>query len=144
MRGLTVSKISDALAQVPLFRELPKKAIERIEKLAHPRTFEKDHVIVKEGDEGVGFFLITSGRVQVTRGDTTLASLGPGEFFGEMALLDNYRRSATVTAAEPTETIALLRSDFIAELRSNPDLAESMLKLMSRRVRELDEKLAAV
>lgn len=139
-----MSTIADALAKVPLFRELPKKTLGRIEKLAQPRKFGKDHAIVKEGDEGVGFFLITTGRVQVTRGSTTLATLGPGDFFGEMALLDNYRRSATVTATEPTETVALLRSDFIAELRGNPDLAEPLLKLMSRRVRELDERLAAV
>lgn len=99
---------------------------------------------MKEGDEGVGFFLIMSGKVQVKRGNTTLATLGPGDFFGEMALLDNYRRSATVTATEPTETIALLRSDFIAELRSNADLSESLLKFMSRRVRELDDRVAAV
>lgn len=139
-----MSKISESLAQVPLFRELPKKTLDRIERLAHERSFKEGSAIVKEGDEGVGFFMIVNGKVQVTRGGTTLATFGPGDFFGEMALLDNFRRSATVTAVEPTDTIALLRSDFIAELRSNPDLAESMLKLMSRRVRELDQKLAAM
>jgi len=99
---------------------------------------------VKEGTEGVGFFLITSGKVSVSRGGVDLASFGAGEFFGEIALLDNYRRSATVTAAEETEVIALLRSDFTAELRGDAELAVRMLVLVARRLHNADERLAAM
>jgi CRP/FNR family cyclic AMP-dependent transcriptional regulator len=134
--------IPDDLAKVPLFRDLNKKALERLAKVARPRNFRSGEQVVKEGDEGVGFFLINSGKVDVTRGGTHLNSLGAGQFFGEMALLDNYRRSATVTASEPTACLGIMRSDFIAELRGSPDIAVEMLTLMSRRIRELDQRLA--
>ena len=137
-----MSATMDALKQVPMFRDLNKKALERLERIARQRTFNAGDVIVKEGDEGVGFFLITGGRVAVTKDGHELSTLSTDQFFGEMALLDNYRRSATVTATEPTKCLAMLRSDFIAELRSNADLGVEMLVLMSRRVRDADERLA--
>lgn len=136
-----MSTTMDSFAHVPLFRDLDRKALERIERAARQRSFKAGEAIVKEGDEGVGFYLIASGKVSVTRGGTQLNSLGAGDFFGEMALLDNHRRSATVTATEPTECIVVHRADFVAELRANPDLAIDLLALMSRRLRELDEKL---
>ncbi len=137
-----MSSTMDALVHVPMFRDLNKKALERLDRIARQRTFNTGDVIVKEGDEGVGFFLIASGKVAITKDGHELGTLGVNEFFGEMALLDNYRRSATVTATEPTKCLALLRSDFIAELRSNADLGVEMLVLMSRRVRDADERLA--
>ena len=136
--------ISDALAKVPLFRDLDKKGMERLEKMARARTFKAGDMIVKEGDEGVGFFLINSGEVEVARGGAHLATLRAGQFFGEMALFDNYRRSATVTAKSATECVAMLRSDFVAEVRGNADLAVAMLSVMARRVHEADERLAAL
>ena len=137
-----MSSTMDALTKVPMFRELNKKTLERLERIARQRTFNTGDVIVKEGDEGVGFFLISSGKVTVTKEGKELTTLGVNEFFGEMALLDNYRRSATVTATEPTKCLAMLRSDFVAELRANADLGVEMLTLMSRRVRDADERLA--
>ena len=132
----------DALAAVPMFRDLPKKSLERIEKFARQRNFQAGDTIFKEGEEGVGFFLVTNGTVSVTRGGTEIAKVRDGGFFGEMALLDNHRRSATVKADSAVECIALMRSDFLAELRNNPDLAVEMLSVLSARVRELDERLS--
>jgi CRP-like cAMP-binding protein len=132
----------EALQKVPIFQDLPRKSLDRIAKFARPRAFRSGDVIFKEGEEGVGFFMITDGKVQVTRGDATLATLNDGGFFGEMALLDNHRRSATVKAIADTNCLAIMRSDFLAELRNNPDLAVEMLGVMSRRVRELDERLS--
>ena len=137
-----MASTADSLAQVPMFQDLPKKALERLERITRERSFKPGETIVKEGDEGVGFFMITTGKVDVMRGGAKLNTLGPGDFFGEMALLDNHRRSATVTAAEATTTLAMLRSDFIAELRANADLAIEMLTMLSRRLRESDAKLA--
>jgi CRP-like cAMP-binding protein len=137
-----MSAIRDSLVQVPLFRDINKKGIDRLEKIARTRTFRPGEEIVKEGDEGVGFFLLTKGSAEVVRGDTQLASYGPGDFFGEMALLDAHRRSATVRAKEPTECIAMSRWDFVSELRANPDLALEMLAVMSRRLRDADTRLA--
>ena len=132
----------DALAAVPMFRDLPKKSLERIEKFARQRNFQAGDTIFKEGEENVGFFLVTNGTVSVTRDGTEIAKVRDGGFFGEMALLDNHRRSATVKADSAVECIALMRSDFLAELRNNPDLAVEMLSVLSARVRELDEKLS--
>ncbi len=132
---------ADLLEKVPIFRDLPKGSMNRLEKLANTRSYQAGQEIVKEGDEGVGFFLISDGKVEVTRKGVSLATLGQGSFFGETALLDHHRRSATVRAIEPTSCITLLRSDFIAELRANPDMAIAMLQMMSRRLRELDEKV---
>ena len=138
-----MSTTLDSLARVPMFRDIPKKGLERLERITRERSYKAGDTICKEGDEGVGFFLISSGKVEVTRAGHHLAALAVGDFFGEMALLDNHRRSATVTAVDPTVCLAMLRSDFIAELRSNADLAVEMLSLLSRRLRELDERLAA-
>jgi CRP-like cAMP-binding protein len=132
----------ETLQNVPLFRDLNRKSIDRIAKFARPRSFRAGDVIFREGEEGVGFFLITRGKVDIKRGETNIAEIGNGGFFGEMALLDNHRRSATVTAIADTDCLAIMRSDFLAELRNNPDLAVEMLGVMSRRVRDLDEKLS--
>ena len=129
------------LADVPLFRDLNKRALDRIEKVVRERNFKAGETIVSQGDEGVGFFLITDGQVKVVRDGNDLATLGSGDFFGEQALLDNYRRSATVTAVAPTKTLAIMRSDFIAEVRANPDIAVEILAVMSRRLREVEDKL---
>jgi CRP/FNR family transcriptional regulator len=76
----------DALAAVPMFRDLPKKSLERIEKFARQRSFQAGDVIFKEGEEGVGFFLVDKGTVSVLRGGTEIAKVSAGGFFGEMAL----------------------------------------------------------
>jgi CRP-like cAMP-binding protein len=134
--------VVDTLARVPLFQDLPRKSLDRIAKTIRTRNFKAGDTIFKEGEEGVGFFIISKGKVEVTRAGTHLATQGPDGFFGEMALLDNHRRSATVKALEDTECLAIMRSDFLAEVRNNPDLAIEMLAVMSKRIRELDEKLA--
>lgn len=136
-----MSTTEELLAKVPLFCDLPKGAIKRLERLAHPRSYRAGQEIFKEGDEGVGFFLITEGKVEISRAGQLLNTLRSGDFFGEMALLDHRRRSATVKALEPTNCLGMLRSDFVAELKANPDLAIDMLAVLSRRVRELDERL---
>lgn len=133
---------ADTLARVPMFRALDRRALDRLERITRQRSYKPGDAIVREGDEGVGFFLITRGKVDVVRGGTHLNTLGEGDFFGEMALLDNHRRSATVRATEPTTCLAMLRSDFLAELRANADIGVEMLAYMSQRLRELDARLA--
>lgn len=137
-----MSAVQDALAKVAMFRDLDKKQLARVERIARERTFKGGETIIKEGDEGVGFYLLLSGSVDVTRGGAKLASLRAGDSFGEMALLDNYRRSATVVARDAVSALVLLRSDFMAELRNDAGLAVEMLVMMSRRLREADEALA--
>src|SRR5690606_29346905 len=111
-----------ALKRVPLFRDLDQAALSRLEKMARERIFDTGDTIVRQGDEGTGVYVILAGGVDIVRDDRQLATMGPDAFFGEMALLDNYRRSATVRATEPTRCLVIPRSDFLAELRANNDL----------------------
>jgi CRP/FNR family transcriptional regulator, cyclic AMP receptor protein len=128
-------------ASVPLFRGLTKKDLDRLDTVAYERDFPVGAEFVKEGEAGVGFFMIVRGRAEVRRGDHVLAELKPGSYFGEMSLLDDQRRSASVRAIEATHCLGLSRWDFLAEIRSNPDLAVELLKSLSRRIRALEEDL---
>jgi len=124
------------LMKVPLFRELPGRQMESIARSLRERVYEPGSVIVKQGDPGLGFFLITQGRVEVTHENHHVRDLGPGEFFGEMALMEERPRSATVTAKERTTCLQLVRWDFRALLKENPDLAVKMLEVVVQRLRE--------
>jgi CRP-like cAMP-binding protein len=139
--------IEDTLAQVPLFSQLSRRDLKRLAKGTVTRQFSKGHVIVKEGDQALGFYLIRSGRAEVVKGaegsnPQVLNTLGPGDFFGEMALLDGYLRSASVRALEDIECLVLSRWDFLAELRTSPFIAVQMLPVLSRRLREIESHLA--
>ena len=136
----------DVLASASLFSELSRRDLKRLAAATITRAYKKGDVIVKQGENAVAFYLITKGRVSVVRGaegesQTALAALGPGEFFGEMALLDSYPRSASVVAVEDTECLVLSRWDFTAELRSNPNIAVQMLPVLSRRIRKLQQDI---
>jgi len=140
-------RIEDTLAQVPLFSELDRRALGRLAKGTVKRQFAAGDVIVKEGEQAVAFFYLLSGRVEVVKGaegasPKVLRTMGPGDFFGEMALLDNYLRSATVRALEDTECLQLWRWDFLYALRTNPHIAAEMLPVLSRRLRETNAELA--
>lgn len=137
----------DTLAKVPLFSQLSRKDLKRLARGTVGRRFSKGDVIVKEGDQAIAFYMISSGRAEVVKGQQgskprVLNKLGPGEFFGEMALLDGYLRSASVRALEDTECLVLSRWDFLAELRSSPSIAVQMLPILSRRLRDAEAQLS--
>jgi CRP/FNR family transcriptional regulator len=139
--------IEDTLSQVPLFSELNRRALRRLARGTVSRRFGKGDVIVREGEQAVAFFFVLSGRVEVVKGaegpsPKVLNTLGPGDFFGETALLDSYLRSATVRALEDTECLELWRWDFLYALRTNRHIAFEMLPVLGRRLRETDEQLA--
>ncbi|MDQ7857769.1 MAG: cyclic nucleotide-binding domain-containing protein [Armatimonadota bacterium] len=124
------------LVNVPIFKDLPARSLESIARSMRERTYEKGAVIVRQGDPGVGFFLITDGVVEVSHDGHHVRDLGAGEFFGEMALMEERPRSATVTAKERTRCLQLVRWDFRAVLKENPDLAVRMLEVVVQRLRE--------
>lgn len=130
------SSYVEYLKKVPIFDKLPAKELESIARSLKERVYEPGTAIVKEGDPGVGFFLITKGRVEVSHRDHRIRDLGPGEYFGEMALMEERPRSATVTAKERTTCLQLVRWDFRALLKENPDLAVRMLEVVVQRLRE--------
>ena len=141
------SPTSGGLASVDLFRDIERKDLQRLEQLAKRRSYEPGQVIIRENEGGIGFFLITSGRVRVMlQGregeERELATMGPGQTFGEMALFSDWaRRSATVTAVEPTECLVLHRLDFLAHLRKHPDIAIRLLDTLSRRLNAAQQQL---
>jgi len=136
--------LEDTLAIAPLFSELSRKDLKRLATATIVREYKKGETIVKEGDVAVAFYLIRAGRVDIIQGKggksaRVLATLGPGDFFGEMALLDSYPRSASALAKEATECLVLSHWDFMAELRTNPYIAVGMLPVLSRRLREAQQ-----
>ena len=138
--------IEDTLAQVPLFSQLSRGALRRLARGTISRRFGRGDVIVKEGEQAVAFYLVLSGKVEVVKqaeGATPRVQgvLGPGDFFGEMALIDDYPRSATVRALEDTECLELWRWDFRYELHRSPSIAVEMLPDLSRRLRQSNAQL---
>lgn len=126
----------DYLRKAPIFKGLPARELEFIARSVKERVFEPGTVIVKQGDPGVGFFMIVDGRVEVIHDNHKIRDMGPGEFFGEMALMEERIRTATVTATERTRCLALVRWDFRALLKENPELAVRMLEVVVQRMRE--------
>jgi CRP-like cAMP-binding protein len=131
----------EALKKAALFSNLQKGALERIASVTNERSYKPGDVIIKEGDRAVAFFVIVEGKVEVLRGDTSVATFGPGDFFGEMALFEGYPRSSTVKAVTETKCLVLTQWDFMAELRSEPSIAVEMLPIMARRLRAVDARL---
>ena len=136
----------EALRNVPLFADLESADLRRLARILVPRHYEAGEVILKEGDEAVGFFVVSSGKVRVVKdlGDDkeqTLATLTSGEFFGETALLDGYPRTASVQAVEKTECLALTRWDFMSELKGSPTIAVEIVRVLARRLRQTDASL---
>ena len=132
----------ETLKKVPIFAKLEDKHLKQLAGIMVPRKFAAGDVVVKEGDAGAGVFLISSGQVEVVKGDDVLNTLGPGEFFGEMSLFEGFPRSATVRAMEDTECLAMTRWDFRAELSQHAEIAVAVLETVVRRLREADAKLS--
>jgi CRP/FNR family cyclic AMP-dependent transcriptional regulator len=134
-----------------LFADLPGGKVEALAKLARVAVYPEGDEIIEEGaefdEETDGIFIVISGVVEVRMGATDrdegrlLMRFGPGEFFGEMALLDGRPRSASVFAAEETQCLVLHRWDFLREVRKNPDIAIEMLAVLSGRLRAMNEAL---
>jgi CRP-like cAMP-binding protein len=145
----TMSTAIDALRAVPLFRDVPEPDLRAIAQLVRERKVPKSTLIISEGDPGDALSIILSGQVKVTviaedGREVILAVLGPGAFFGEMALLDDEPRSAHVISMEDTALLQLRREDLRARLRLAPDLAISLLRELSRRLRPADHTITSL
>lgn len=133
------------LASVDLFAQFTRKDLARIGRAVVERKYKKGETIVKEGEQAVAFFVVSKGKVEVTKGSGAkkqkLNVLDPGSVFGEMALLDGGPRTATVVALQDAECLVLSRWDFVAELRTNPQMAVAMLPILSKRLRQANERI---
>ncbi|HEX2358559.1 MAG TPA: Crp/Fnr family transcriptional regulator [Solirubrobacterales bacterium] len=138
--------VIDLLRRVPLFSELSQPELERIAQVAVPRRYPADTRIVHEGDPGDACYIVRSGSCRVTREHPdgraiTLANLGPGAIFGELAMIDGQTRSASVEATEETELLALPARDVRALIRSHAEMGEKLVVALTRRLRAANERL---
>jgi CRP-like cAMP-binding protein len=135
------------LARVPVFEQLGPEDLERVAGVAVPRRFDAREVVFREGDDSDTCYVVRTGRARAVRdhGDgrqITLAQFGPGDIFGELALFDTERRSATVDAVDDLEVVAVLGSDMRSLMRRHPDIAVKLVIALGRRLREANERLA--
>jgi CRP/FNR family transcriptional regulator, cyclic AMP receptor protein len=139
-RKRTLQADSSTLAKAPLFAGLPKRHQRRLAQLMDQVNYASGRVIVEAGLPGRAFFVIAAGRVKVYAGKVTsgraLARLGPGQFFGEMAMLDGGPRSATVVADGPVTALRLTRSNFLRMISQEPTVAVAIMAGLAERLRK--------
>ena len=130
----------EALRRVPFFEDLTPEDLSRIAKIGQRRRFDAGSAIVTKDEAGEGLFVILEGSARVEAGGK-VHTLGPGTFFGEMALLARKPRSATVTAVEPVEVLMLEAMYFRPFLIKNPSVAVTILEGVVDRLREVQERV---
>ncbi len=135
-----LERIAEILGKVPLFESLNKRQLQNLARIFIDRQCQAGEVIVPQGREGYGFFIVASGKAEAVRerADGTKSvvnTFGPGDFFGELALLDNGPRTASVIAVEPTECLILPRENFLGVLRRDGEMAVAILTELAKRFR---------
>ena len=136
---LTRDRKADLLSAARLFDGVDAEGMARIAEVAVEVEFPADHVIARQGEIGTGFFVIVSGAARVVRDGAVIARLGPGDFFGELSVLDGQPRLAQVLADGPTVCLALATWDFEAVLLEEPRVTLAILRGVARRLRDLTE-----
>ena len=136
----------EALARAPLFSDLKSGVLDILARSVKVRRFAPGELVVKEGEDAVAFYVLCEGKAEVVKrleqeGEQVVGHLSEGDFFGEMALLDGFPRSASVRAVSDCECLLLVRWDFLALVRTSPDVALAILPVLSRRLRECEEQL---
>ena len=139
---LTHDRRTELLAGCPLFRGIDASGLAGLADLATSVDFPAGHVIARQGEIGTGFFVVIDGMVRVVRDGAVVARLGPGEFFGELSVLDGQPRvaqmprNASVVAEAPTTCLALASWDFEKVLLEQPALTLSILRGVATRLRD--------
>ena len=144
-----MSNIKELLKSFPLFSDLSDEDLSDIEKIVKIKRFGKNEIILYQFDPGDSLYIISRGKVKVVLfskdgKEVLLSNLGPGEFFGEMSLLDGLPRSASVVALEDSEVLVLNRKDFLELIRNLPEIALRILTEMSKRLRSADQKIGSL
>jgi len=146
-RAADAADVLELLGRVPVFETLEHDDLERIATVAVPRSFAPGQMVFGEGDESDTCYIVRSGQARAIRrhadGRTiTLATFGPGDFFGELAMFEDERRSATVEAIEETEVVGVLGGDMRRLMSEHPDIAVRLAIALGRRLRETNERLS--
>lgn len=127
----------EALKRAPLFEGLSKKELTQLARVSEDMEVPEGTVLTKEGDLGHEFFVIVEGETQVKRKGRSLGARGPGDFIGEIALLEQVRRTATVTAKTPLRVFVLTSKDFHHLLEENPKVERKVLRTLAKRIADL-------
>jgi CRP/FNR family transcriptional regulator, cyclic AMP receptor protein len=146
LKSMQHQEIVDALKAVTLFASLSQRFLQGIAKACTERTFESGDVIVKQGNPGIGLFVIVDGKVKIVKtnekGDRLeLATHGAGEVIGEMSVLDGANRSADVVAVDETRCLVLSAWDFKSFMETHPEVALDILPVVVKRFRETNTAL---
>ncbi len=137
------------LEKVPLFSGLSDPSLEHLLQATNRKAYPKDSILVEENDPGETLFMILEGRVKVTNigpdgKEVILSVLGPGEFFGEMSILDEEPRSANVVTMEKTEMMLLRRKEFLSLLENNKEILSKLLSTLSGRLRHANAQIKSL
>jgi CRP-like cAMP-binding protein len=136
---LTHDRKAELLTAAPLFAGVDADGLRALAERVVEVDYPKGAVIARQGDVGTGFFVVATGSVEVIRDGVVIATLGPGEFFGELSVLDHLPRTAQVIAAEPTTCLGLASWEFEAAVRAHPSVALSVMRGLASRLRGLTE-----
>jgi CRP-like cAMP-binding protein len=142
LRGSETNAIVGMLQKAPLWSGLNEKELKVIARSFKELKYESGDIIVRKGEAGVGFYLMAEGTVEVRSDGKVLSRLGPGQFFGEMALLDGQPRSADVVALEPSKCLALTSWSFKSIVSNHPKMALKLLEESTRRSRTNTQNLS--
>jgi CRP-like cAMP-binding protein len=128
----------DLLQRIPLFSGFDRRRMERLGMLADEVDVPAGKVLMRQGESGSDMMVVVRGSVAVERDGNRLNTLGPGDFFGEIALVDGGPRTATVTAAEPTTLLVISHRDFHSMMDEFPEVASQVMNALANRVRHLE------
>jgi CRP-like cAMP-binding protein len=131
---------AESLKQVPLFKDLSSRDLKQLAGAMNERTYNAGREITTEGESGLGFFVVADGTATVTVDGKTRRQLGPGDHFGEMALIDGGRRSAQVTAETELTCYGMTAWNFKPFLKDHPDLVWALLQTLVARLREVEAR----
>jgi CRP/FNR family cyclic AMP-dependent transcriptional regulator len=138
--------MADTLKDIPLFSGIDDESLQYLEKVAVKKSFPKNTILFSKGDETDSLYVIKSGTVKALiideEGKEMILSIHrPGEYFGEMSLIDKEPRSATLITKEPTELLIIHRKDFMKVFNSNPDMVYDLFKILLKRLRRATDKV---
>src|ERR1700689_1302207 len=144
---MSADDLLELLGRVPVFSTLESADLERIAAVSVPRTFGPGQVVFREGDASDTCYVVREGHARAirTHGDgrtITLATFGPGDIFGELAMFEDERRSATIEAIEPTSVVGVLGPDMRRLMKEHPEIAARLVIALGRRLRERNERLS--
>lgn len=140
---------TNILKDVPIFSDLKENALNHILELGVLKIYNKDEVILNEDEAGTALFVIASGKVKVSRSskdgkEVILSIMNESDFFGEMAILDGFSRSATVTALEQSKLFIIQRNDFLNLLENHTEVSIALLQELTQRLRASGKKIKAL